>query len=76
MWQVLDYNSAIGDIARFAESMVLWIDYSSNYAIYNAAGVKYAQWNKTVASHSGAFTVVTSTNSGRSASHKYGVMNM
>jgi len=36
---VYDYESAIDDIANVATSTVLWIDPSSNYAVYNATGV-------------------------------------
>jgi len=36
---VYDYGSVMSDIANFSSSHVLWIDPSSNYAVYNAAGV-------------------------------------
>jgi len=41
MWliQVFEYKNAIKDVASFASRHVLWVDSSSNYAVYNAAGV-------------------------------------
>ena len=33
-----EYNDAISDVAR-ASTQVLWIDPTSNYAVYSAAGV-------------------------------------